>query len=164
MERLMATPLGGTRRDRAIYRPPNHQVVGAPHLIPTDRGLDATLIIDLGELLTLEDMDSMEILAVDTHGSIPVAVTHIEEVETIPDSIWEAGHTYSIWISIPPRGLPLNEDVMLRVGFGEFGFGINRGLQWATYEPASTSESTEAPSTDESSDESSGESSGGSNP
>ena len=63
----------------------------------------------------------------------------------------------------PPATLPLNEVVTLRVEFSEFGFGINSVLYWATYEPASTSESTEGPPTDESSEGSCGESSAESN-
>ena len=132
-------PLGGTLRDR-IFRPANHQL---ETVITTDRGLVIILILDLGESLTMQQRQSMEILAVDSCGSTQATINDIVEAETIPDSIWESGHSYRIGISIPSRPL-LDEMFALIVSFDEFRFGINTSLHRPTYvlESGSSTEST----------------------
>ena len=85
----------------------------------------------------------MEILAVDSCGSTQATINDIVEAETIPDSIWESGHSYRIGISIPSRP-PLDEMFALIVSFDEFRFGINTSLHRPTYvlESGSSTEST----------------------
>ena len=123
-------PLGGTLRDPSMFRPANHRV---DKVTLNNQGMVIILILDLGQSLTMQQRESMEILAVDSCGFTQANINEVVVTDTILDSIWESGHSYRIRISIPPRP-PFDETFVFIVSFGEFQFGINTARHRPTYE------------------------------